>query len=258
MNWQPKAPVLALAIVFAGFLAAGCAQGGGNLSGAVASLSPGQNQDSPSFSPPTFSPKTRSPRPTRPAQTAQATSAAAVPPASSPSPEASAAPAQTPAASGTGTSYLWLWILLGVVAIVAVAALIARRSGRRSATKAGWQARVAEARAKGSALYDAMSMAEAPGAWPAGDPGSRWADIQRRADDLAQDLYELRETAPGEMERARIEDVLAALQAVRSAMNAEHGPGGTAVPQLGRVHALLMSFEASLSALRSPGDYYGP
>ena len=44
-------------------------------------------------------------------------------------------------------------------------------------------------------------------------------------------------------------------QAVRSAMNAEHGPGGATAPQRGRVHALLMSFEASLSALRSPGDY---
>ena len=57
------------------------------------------------------------------------------------------------------------------------------------------------------------------------------------------------------MDRARVEDVLATLQAVRSAMNAEHGPGGATAPQRGRVHALLMSFEASLSALRSPGDY---
>jgi hypothetical protein len=37
----------------------------------------------------------------------------------------------------------------------------------------------------------------------------------------AQSLYALRETAPGEAERARVADVLAARRAVRSAMEAE-------------------------------------
>ena len=47
-------------------------------------------------------------------------------------------------------------------------------------------------------------------------------------DDLAQELYALLETAPGEAERERVADVLASLQAVRSAMDAEHAPGGLA------------------------------
>jgi len=101
-------------------------------------------------------------------------------------------------------------------------------------------------------------MAEAPEALAAEDASARWADIQRRADDLAQALYELRETAPGEVERARVADVLASLQAVRSAMEAERAPGGTGAQQSARTHDLLLGFEASLRALRPPGEYGGP
>jgi len=100
-----------------------------------------------------------------------------------------------------------------------------------------------------------MSMAEAPGALAAEDASARWADIQRWADDLAQTLYALRETAPGEVERARVADVLASLQAVRSAMGAERAPGGAGAPQGARVQDLLLAFEASLRALHSPGEY---
>src|SRR5262249_47436463 len=141
-----------------------------------------------------------------------------------------------------------------IAAIVAIVAVAARHSGRRSATAASWRSGVAAASAKGSALYDAMSMAEAPGALAAPDAGVRWADIQRRADDLAQLLYRLRDSAPNEMQRVRVEDVLTSLQAVRSAMDAEHSPAGGGAPQRARVHDLLMSFEASLAALRGPTE----
>ena len=100
-----------------------------------------------------------------------------------------------------------------------------------------------------------MSAAEAPGAQAAGDAGARWADMQRRADELAQTLYGMRETAPDETQRARVADVLVSLQAVRSAMEAERAPGGAGLSQGARVHGLLRSFEASLRALRSPGEY---
>jgi hypothetical protein len=156
---------------------------------------------------------------------------------------------------------LWLWILLGVIAVVVVAVLIARRAGRRSATAAGWRSKVVDVYAKGSALYDAMSVAERQGAQPPEDDSIRWADIQRRMDDLAQELYALRESAPGEVEHAQVANVLASLQTLRSVIGAEHAPGG-AGPQPGtgpsqgaRMHALLLSFEASLRALRSPGEY---
>ena len=75
------------------------------------------------------------------------------------------------------------------------------------------------------------------------------------SDDLAQTLYAMRETAPGEMERTRVADVLASLQALRSAVNAERTSGGDRAQAEARVHARLMSFEAALRALRSPTDY---
>ena len=97
----------------------------------------------------------------------------------------------------------------------------------------------------------------ATGHWfaAAQDAGVRWADIGRRADDLTQTLYTLRESAPDEDGRARAADVLASLQAVRSAMDAERAPGGASGPQGARIHSLLLSFESSLSALHSPGEY---
>jgi hypothetical protein len=97
-------------------------------------------------------------------------------------------------------------------------------------------------------------MAEAPGASAAGDARARRADIQRRAADLTQVPYRLRETAPGEAEGAHVADVLGSLQALRSAMDAEHAPGGAGTQQATRVHDLLQSFEASLRELRSPGE----
>jgi hypothetical protein len=128
--------------------------------------------------------------------------------------------------------------------------LLARRSRRRSAA-ANWQSKVVDVTANGSALYDAMSAAQAPGAETAPDAGIRWADIQRCADDLNTELYALREAAPGEAARLRVADVLAALHAVRSAMDAERAAGAAGPPDA-RVPGLLQAFEASLHALRSP------
>lgn len=225
---------------------------GYNVKKALASLSPSKSL---SVSLPTFPPKTRSPRPTTAPATVQPTvTAPAVAPPPPPTSQAAPAAASQPAASGTDSSLLWLWIVVGVLVLVAVVALIARHYGHRSAVAADWRAKVTDACAKGSALYDAMSMAEAPGAAAAGDASARWADIQRRADDLVETLYALRETAPGETERARVTDVLASLQAVRSAMDAEHSPSGAGAQQGARIHDLLMSFDASLGALRAPED----
>ena len=82
-----------------------------------------------------------------------------------------------------------------------------------------------DAYAKGSALHDAMSVAASPGGLASADAAARWAGIQRRADDLAQTLYALREAVPPDSaDRARIDDTLASLQAVRSAMDAERAP----------------------------------
>ena len=253
MGRLPEKLILVVAILAAGYLAAGC--GSGSVKNAVSSAAASK---SISVSPPTFSPGTRSPRPSAVQPTVTASAVAPSPSAEPPSP-APTALSSSPAASGeSASSLLWLWILLGAVVIVGVAVWLARRSGKRSAMAANWRSKVVEASAKGSALNDMMSMAESPGARAAEDASARWAEIQRRADDLAQELYALRETAPGEAERERVADVLASLQAVRSAMDAERAPGGAGPEQGARVHALLLTFEASLRALRSPGEDGAP
>jgi hypothetical protein len=209
---------------------------------------------------PTSSPDTTTPSPTvaptTPSQAVTTVTATATPTArpsvtvtrTAASP--SATPSSSPTASSEATKLLWLWILLAALVVIGVIALIVRSSGRRSAAAAGWRSRVIDAYAKGSALNDAMSVAETPGALAAADASARWYDIQRRADDFAQTLYALREAAPNEDEYARLSDVLASLQAARSAMDAERAPGGAGPQHAEIVRSRLMSFEASLRALR--------
>ena len=169
-------------------------------------------------------------------------------------PTAPATGSAAPAAS-SGTSLTWLWVLLGVVVLAGLIALIARSGRRRSAAAAGWRSRLVDAYATGSALYDAMGVAEAPGGLASADAAARWSDIQRRADDLAQMLYALREEVPQHSsDGARIADTLASLQAVRSAMDAERAPGGASLGQAGVVRSRLASFESSLRALTAPAQ----
>jgi hypothetical protein len=144
-------------------------------------------------------------------------------------------------------------VLLGVLVLVGLITWIVLSGRRRSKAAAGWQSKLIDAYAKGSALHDAMSVAEMQGDLAAGDSRARWYDIQRRADDLAQTLYTLREAASDPGDQARIADVLASLQAVRSAMDAERAPGGAGPLQADVVNSRLSAFESSLRALRA-GD----
>ena len=190
--------------------------------------------------------------PARPSVTAAPTAQPSRQTATTSAPAAPSSVSATPSAS-SGTSLLWLWILLGVVVVVGLIALIARSARRRSAAAASWRSRLIDAYAKGSALHDAMSVAEAPGGLTAADAGARWSDIQRRADDLAQTLYALREAVPqGSGDRARIDDALASLQTVRSAMDAERASGGARLEQAEVVRSRLASFQSSLRALGAP------
>jgi hypothetical protein len=225
--------VLVGAAVVAGLLVTGC---GGAVGSAIKSAAPSGSLPSVSL-------------PSRSAGAGES-------PAAAPStePQASPQPNGSPAASSTsGTSLIWLWVALGVLALIVIAVLIARSGRRRPAPGGGWRARRIDAYAQGSALYDAMRMAEAPGALAAADADTRWADIQRRADDLGQALYAMREAAPDEDQRLRTADVLAALQAARSAMAAERGPDAVSVPPE-RVRSRLMNFGAALQELREPDD----
>ena len=72
--------------------------------------------------------------------------------------------------------------------------------------------------AEGQALHDAIWTSAGRGQSADGAASPRSSGIDLRADNLTQDLYTLRESAPDEVQRARIVDVLVALQSVRSAM----------------------------------------
>ena len=171
--------VAAVALVM-GSLAAGCGGSGpvgGAIKTAISSLSPSRTaipSRSASIAPP--------------APTAEA-------PATSQAPEDPAA-ASPAAAGGSGSSLLWLWIVLAAVVVIGLIVWIARASGRRSAAAAGWHSRVINTYAKGQALADALRIAEAGGAPAAGEAAAGWAGLQARADDLTQELYSLRESAP--------------------------------------------------------------
>jgi len=251
MRCSAKALALPVAILVTGCLAAGCSSSVQSAINNLPSRTATSTATSTSTPTPTVTP-TPTPTPT-PTTTITSTVTSTATPTPPPTTESASAAASPAAGSGSG-SLLWLWILLGVLVLATVIALIARSARHRSAAAADWQSRLIDAYAKGSALHDAMSVAESPGALAAADAGARWADIQRRADDLAQTLYALREEVPQHSpDGARIADTLASLQAVRSAMDAERAPGGASLGQADVVRSRLASFESSLRALGAPG-----
>ena len=186
---------------------------------------------------------------TTPASTPTTTQAAAGGGGSTPSPTTATTPA---AASSSGFPWAWFWLAVGIAAAAGLAiwAIVAHR--RRSAAASGWRSRVIDAYAKGSALHDAMAAAEAPGALTGPDAGYRWSDLQRRADDYSQLLYAMQQEAPGEVERIQVADVIASLQAARSAMDAERSPGTPDSSLSGIVRDRIAFFASSVNSLRAP------
>jgi hypothetical protein len=237
-----RSVVLLLAALAAGLLVAGCGSG---VSSAIKNLAPSKSVSVPSFSPaasPTAEPTAEPSAPAPTAQPPATQSAPAVAPGSSPAPSHQPRPAPA-----------WLWwlvaavVIIGLIIVVWVVRSVTRS---RSAAASAWRSRVVDAYAEGSALHDAMSVAARPEALNAADSGARWADIQRRADDLTQTLYAMREAAPNENERSRVADVLGSLRAVRSAMDAQRAPGGNDPGQAEVVRGRLFAFDAALRALR--------
>jgi len=240
--------VLLAAILAVGCTVAGC---GGAASSAIASFSPSRSAGGSASPSSSAQPSVTSSKASAPV------TSASQPPATSRAPQATVTvrPSSSSAAgSGSGSGLIWLWVLLGVIVLVGVIVWVVRARGRRSAAVAGWRSRVIDAYAKGSSVHDAMSVAETAAAFGAYDAAARWADIQRRSDDLTQTLYALREAAPDDANRARVDGVLVSLQAVRSAMDAERAPGGAGSRQAGVARERLAFFEASLRALRTPDE----
>lgn len=243
-----------VAILAAGCLVAGCGSAVQSAISSVTSRAAASGTTTAPPSTPTVEPSTPTVEPSTAITTVTATPASSTAEPSTPAPTTSPTAAVSGGSSGTGL--IWLWVLLGVLVLgglITLITLISRSGRRRSAAAAGWQSRLVDAYAKGSALHDAMSVAEMQGELAASDARARWYEIQRRADDLAQTLYALREAASDPGDQARIADVLASLQAVRSAMDAERAPGGASMQQADVVRSRLSGFESSLRALRA-GD----
>jgi hypothetical protein len=124
---------------------------------------------------------------------------------------------------------------------------------RPSAAAANWRPRAVDAYAKGAAFDGAVRAAERQGVFTEA-ASVRWADLQRRADDLTEALYAMRETAPTEHRRVQVENAILSLRAVRDAMDAQRSPGDASSQQGGVLHSRLSALESSLNALRVPDD----
>jgi hypothetical protein len=152
---------------------------------------------------------------------------------------------------------MWLWILVGVVVIVGVAVvlLVLRYMGvRGSVVTGGWIAEAIDAYTKGMALHESISAAVRPEALAAPDSGTRWADIRRRADGLAQELHMLQNTAADPEDRVSAKDALGALQALRSALD-DLGNAPRDAERLAAVRDRMAVFEKTLRALRAPNPH---
>jgi hypothetical protein len=252
MRRLTRSLLLAATILCAAGMATACSSSlSSSISSAVASRSAGQTTSSSPVESPSSSATetTNSPAATSssPSVTSSAPSSSAAPaPVAQPSASASAA------ANGSGSSLIWLWIVIGLAVVIGAIALIVRSARRRSATAADWRTKVIDVYAEGSALLDAMRIADARGLVAGDGPAdAQWYDIQRRVDDLARSLYALREQAPDEESRARVADVLASLQAARAAMDSERASGAASGPGEEMIRTRLAAFEASLRTLRS-------
>jgi hypothetical protein len=260
MRCTSKGVCLPVAIIVAGCLMTGCGSSVKSAIGSATSAAASAVSSATSSATPTVTPTpTATPTPTEtvtptPTETTTVTATATATAAPSTATSAAASSPGAAASGDSGTSLLWLWILLGVLILAGLITWIVQSGRRRSAATAGWQSKIIDAYAKGAALHDAMGVAEAQGDLGTSDARARWYDIQRRSDDLAQTLYALREAATDPGDQARIADVLAALQAVRSAMEAERAPGGAGMQQADLVRSRLAAFESSLRALRAGDD----
>ena len=243
--------LLAATLLGAAGMATACSSGiGSSVSSAIASRTANQPaSSSPAGS--TSSPAVTSSSPSVPPVTVTTT----VPPSSAAATSAQPSASATASPNGSGSVPIWLWIVIGLAVlavIIGVIALISRSSRRRAAVAAGWRTKVVDVYAEGSALLDAMRMADARGLVVRdATADAHWSDIQRRVDDLARALYALREEAPDDESRARVADVLNALQAARSAMDSARASGVVSGPGEEIVRSRLAEFGASLSTLRS-------
>jgi len=127
--------------------------------------------------------------------------------------------------------------------------VLATRSPGGSDEAVLWRSRTEHTYEQGGAFDRAVREGQRQGAFLDPD-GAAWHHIQNRAHDLSEALYVLREEARTERQSAQVEDALAALQAVRYALDAEVAPGAAGAQQSGTLDSRLRALESSLNALR--------
>jgi hypothetical protein len=247
-----KSVLLAAAILITGCLATACAQAAG---GAVI-------RDSPSASAPATAPPSATPAP--PSLTPSTISPSTVFTTITPTPSASVS--SSPASSsGSGSELIWLWVILGALALLGIVLWATRRPSRAPApipgparsSATGWHARAVDAYAQGGALDRTVRTAAEQGAFtqPAGEA---WYEIRSLADDLAERLYAMRETAPNEVRRAQVVHALNSLEAVRYAVDAEATitVEDEGAAEEATLHSSLLTLESALNTLRVPESRY--
>jgi hypothetical protein len=238
--------LLAAVMLFAGCLVTAWAQ---SARGAVTASSPSAGAPATPTAQPPSTPTAASPTaaPTAASPTAAPSTAST---ATSPTPSSSST-----STSGLGANLIWLWVALGALVLLGIILLATRSPARArpSATAASWRSRAVDAYAKGAALDGAVRAAERQGVFTEA-ASIRWADLQRRADDLTEALYAMRETAPTEHRRVQVENAILSLRAVRDVMDAQRSSGAASSQQGGVLHSRLSALESSLNALRVPDD----
>jgi hypothetical protein len=238
--------LLASAVLLAGCLVSACAQ---NARAAVTATSPSTGAPATPTAPPSPTPTVASPTaaPTTASPTAAPSTASTTP-----------SPSSSSSSSGFGASLVWLWFVLGALVLLGIILLATRTPARRrspvdTVETSNWHSRAVDAYAKGAAFDGAVRTAERLDLSTEA-AGIHWADLRRRADDLTEVLYAMRETAPTEHRRDQVENAILSLRAVRDAFEAQRPPGGVSSGQGGVLRSQLSALESALNALRVPDD----
>ena len=242
-----RAFLLAAMMVMAAGLAGGFAQAsvlgraegssGSAQSGPAALLAatPSQVPGSPT---PSVVPTTAAPTTSAPAPPPSPTSAP--PTTSSPSPSISG----SPAANSSSFNLVYLWIALAVIVALVLIAVISSVARGRSAQRRAWRAQATDAYNRGSGLFQEIQGAVQANQYRDPNTGARWSNVQARAEELTGILNRLRSSAPGEYEKAQVDNAVTALDALRAASQANDPAAAS------RLQARLRDFEDAMQGLR--------
>lgn len=123
---------------------------------------------------------------------------------------------------------LWGWIVIGAAVVLAVVGLIVWLGrGRRSAAaeQSSWRNRALDTYGKAVGIHDAVvaDLTTAPLSGVAvEDAKRRWANAERRIDDLTAELHALEARPPDDTSAGAVRDLLTTLGTLRSAVQSHY------------------------------------